>query len=274
MDCSSKTTRVANDKAMNAICSTLSPSKCSRISKRETAKEVWDILETTYEGTKLVKSAKLQMLVSEFERIRMLEDETFNEFYDRISDLRNSMINLGKKVSDTKLIKKIFRSLPKRFRIKATTIEESKDLDNMKIEELVGSFQTYELSLPHVKKAKSIALKAVKGKSKNYSKEEFDDEDGITMFTRNLRDLLNSEGDPKGTELEEVETNKKDLYGPKCVECLGFGHFQEDCETSSRRKERLSMLLSMIIQVKIRGFWLLMLHMLILRSPKVVMKKN
>jgi hypothetical protein len=31
-----------------------------------------------------------------------LENETFNEFYDRISDLRNSMINLGKKVLDKK----------------------------------------------------------------------------------------------------------------------------------------------------------------------------
>jgi hypothetical protein len=56
---------------MNAICSALSPSEFSRISNCETAKEEWDILETTYEGTKLVKSAKLQMLVSEFERIRI-----------------------------------------------------------------------------------------------------------------------------------------------------------------------------------------------------------
>jgi hypothetical protein len=54
--------------------------------------------------------------------------------------------------------------LPERFRIKVTTIEESKDLDNMKIEELVGSLQTYVFSLPPVKKAKSIALKAAKGK--------------------------------------------------------------------------------------------------------------
>jgi hypothetical protein len=37
-----------------------------------------------------------------------------------------------------------------------TTIEESKDLDEMKIEELVGSLQTYEYSLPPVKKAKTI----------------------------------------------------------------------------------------------------------------------
>lgn len=49
------------------------------------------------------------------------------------------------------------------------------------------------------------------------------------MFARNLRDLLNFERDLKGTELEEVETNKRDLYGPKCVECSGFGHIQADC---------------------------------------------
>jgi RNA-binding protein YhbY len=58
------------------------------------------------------------------------------------------MISLGKNVSDTKLIKKIMRSLPERFRIKVTTIEESKDFDTLKIEELVGSLQTYDFSLP------------------------------------------------------------------------------------------------------------------------------
>jgi sarcosine oxidase delta subunit len=42
-------------------------------------------LETTYEGTKLVKSAKLQMLISKFEEIKMLEEERFGEFYSKMS---------------------------------------------------------------------------------------------------------------------------------------------------------------------------------------------
>jgi hypothetical protein len=78
----------------------------------------------------------------------MLDDETFREFYSKMSDQRNSMVSLRKTVSDVKLICKILRSLPEGFRIKITTIEESKDLEDMKIEELVGSLQTYELSLP------------------------------------------------------------------------------------------------------------------------------
>jgi hypothetical protein len=89
---------------------------------------VWQILETTYEGTNLVKSAKLQLWISKFEEIKMLEDETFGEFYSKMSNLRNQMVSLGKIVSDVKLIRKILRSLPECFRIKVTTIEESKDL--------------------------------------------------------------------------------------------------------------------------------------------------
>jgi hypothetical protein len=57
-----------------------------------------------------VKSAKLQMLISKFEEIKMLEEETFGEFYNEISDLRNSMVSLGKQISDVKLIRKILRS--------------------------------------------------------------------------------------------------------------------------------------------------------------------
>jgi hypothetical protein len=69
------------------------------------------------------------MLNTRFEEIKMPEEETFGEFYTKISDLRNSMVSLGKSLSDVKLIQKILRSLPKRFRIKVTTIEESKDLE-------------------------------------------------------------------------------------------------------------------------------------------------
>jgi hypothetical protein len=58
------------------------------------------------------------MWISRFEEIKMLEDETFGEFYIKINDLRNSMVSLGKSISDIKLIRKILRSLPERFRIK------------------------------------------------------------------------------------------------------------------------------------------------------------
>ena len=47
------------------------------------------------------------------------------------------------------------------FRAKVTAIEESKDLDEIKVQELIGSLQTYEFSLPNQRKSKSLALKTI-----------------------------------------------------------------------------------------------------------------
>ena len=49
----------ANSKALNAIFYGVSPDEFHRISHMTIAQEAWQILETTYEGTKKVKVAKL-----------------------------------------------------------------------------------------------------------------------------------------------------------------------------------------------------------------------
>ena len=49
----------ANSKALNAILYNVSPDEFHRISHITVAKEAWEILETTYEGTKKVKDTKL-----------------------------------------------------------------------------------------------------------------------------------------------------------------------------------------------------------------------
>ena len=72
-----------------------------------------------------------------------------------------SKFNLGEKTEDSKVIRKILRSLPESFRAKVTVIEESKDLDEIKVQELIGSLQTYELSLPNQRKSKLLALKTI-----------------------------------------------------------------------------------------------------------------
>jgi hypothetical protein len=130
------------------------------------------------------------MLISKFEEIKMLEEETLGEFYTKISDLRNSMVSLGKQISDVKLIQKILRSLREHFRIKVTTIKESKNLEELKIEELVGSLQTYEYSLPPVRKVKTIALKASKASKKksrvSYDEDSDIDEDAVEMLAKNF----------------------------------------------------------------------------------------
>ena len=59
---------------MNALFSAVTNEEFKKISSTETAKEAWTILQTTYEGTKVVKNLKLQRLTTSFEEIKIEED--------------------------------------------------------------------------------------------------------------------------------------------------------------------------------------------------------
>ena len=49
-----------NSRALNALFSVITNEKFKKISSTETAQEAWTILQTTYEGTKVVKDSKFQ----------------------------------------------------------------------------------------------------------------------------------------------------------------------------------------------------------------------
>ncbi|XP_070668771.1 uncharacterized protein [Malus domestica] len=130
------------------------------ISKLKPRKE-WSNDEITHEGNSTVKESKLQHLITKFKNITMSDDESFFDFYAKLSVIVNGCHNLGDSIPKHRIVKKILRSLPMRFHVKRTVIEESKDLNTYKLEQLIGSLQTYELELPDSKKMKNIALKAV-----------------------------------------------------------------------------------------------------------------
>ena len=139
-----------------------------KISSIETAKEAWTILQTTYKGTKVVKDSKLQRLTISFEKIKMEEDESFDEFYAKLKDIVNLTFNLGETIPEPKIVRKVLRSLPERFHANITAIEESKDIDKIPLTKLVGNLQTYELGLTRIGKTgkgKSMALKAKSSKT-------------------------------------------------------------------------------------------------------------
>ena len=128
-----------NGRALSALFCGVTNEKFKKISSTEVAKEAWTIFETTYEGTKAEKIVKLQRLSSSFEEIRMEADETFDKFYAKLKDIVNSAFNLGECIVESKIVRKILRSLPERFHAKITVIKEAKDIDQIPLTELVGN---------------------------------------------------------------------------------------------------------------------------------------
>ena len=180
-----------NSRALNALFNVVTNEEFNKISLIETVKEAWIIFQTTYEGTKTVKDSMLQRLTTSFEEIKMEKNETFNEFYAKLTDIVNSAFNRGDHIPEPKIVKNVLRSLPERFHTKITAIKESKDIDTILLTELINNLQTYELSLTRLKKgtkSKSMALKA----KNNETDESSDDEDSKmkSYITRHFKKFM------------------------------------------------------------------------------------
>ena len=139
----------------------------------------------------------------------MFDDEYFDEFYTKLNDIVNSAYNLGEIYDQPKIVRKILRSLTKNFRPKVTAIIESKDVDSILVNELVGSLQSYELDLPKTSKSKSMALKSVD----DVKVGGFDDELSvieIAYLAKNFRNFLrNSNRRARGTNIAEPRNFRK-----------------------------------------------------------------
>ena len=109
----------------------------------------------------------------------MEDDKSFDEFYAKLKDIVKSAFNLRETILEPKIVRKVLRSLPKRFHAKITVIEDTKDINKIPLTELVGSLQTYKLGLTRIGKSgkgKSIALKV-----KNSDMDESSDDEDSKM---------------------------------------------------------------------------------------------
>ena len=85
---------------MHAILCAMNKNQYKLIQNTRIAKEAWDILEITHERTEVVKDLKLQVLQTQFELLRMDENECFNDFEVRLMDIVNQSHQLGDPYSD------------------------------------------------------------------------------------------------------------------------------------------------------------------------------
>ena len=165
----------------------------------------------------------------------MEEDESFDEFYAKLKDIVNSAFNLGETIPEPKIVRKVFRSLPKRFHAKITMIKESKDIDKIPLTELVGNLQTYELGLTRIRKTNKSKSMALKAKSSD-TDESLNNEDSKmkSYITRQFKKFMknaNAKGFDKdqkqssSSQFKSQDNGKKNArdvgqytipWGPKC----------------------------------------------------------
>lgn len=106
----------------------------------------------------------------------MEEDESFDEFYTKLKDIVNLAFNFGETIAESKIVRRVLRSLLKRLHAKITAIEELKDITKIPLTKLFGNLQIYELGLTRIEKSSKGKSMALKAKS-NDTDESLDNED-------------------------------------------------------------------------------------------------
>ena len=127
----------------------------------------------------------------------MKPNESIVEMLTRFIDVVNGIEGLGKRVSEQDKVSKILRCLPPKWNSKMEAIEEAKNLKELHLEELIGSFMTFQIKIAKQEKEiqkeegkkKSITLKAQEEKVIKETKIN-NMEDGIAFITKKVKKLL------------------------------------------------------------------------------------
>ncbi|GAV80901.1 UBN2 domain-containing protein [Cephalotus follicularis] len=217
-----------NSKAKHILFCTVDPNEFNRISSCDSAKEMWDLLEITCEGTNQVKESNFSMLVHEYELFMMHDNECISDMFTRFTTIINFLKKFGKSYPNQELVRKILRCLPKSWTPKVTAIEEAKDLSTPPLEQLLGSLMTHETTMKNhesveTKKKKTIALRDSKEESES-------DEDGeMTLITSQFKKFLKSQKGKKAfkKKFPQCEESRKNEE-LTCFECKKPGHLKSD----------------------------------------------
>ncbi|XP_070043039.1 uncharacterized protein [Nicotiana tomentosiformis] len=174
------------------------------------AKEIWEALQTSHEGTTQVKQSKtsLDMLTTEYKLFRMKDDESIQDMHTRFTSIINELHSLGEIIQRNKIVRKILSVLPSSWESKANAITEDQFKNNTNKEA--------RNPVPNKRfKRKNVADNVVRqalaawGDSSSESEEENDHGDSSMMKSDDDED-----DDDDEVNFLEVQRNLKS-YSPK-----------------------------------------------------------
>lgn len=134
-----------NNRAIAYLFQSIPEALILQVGNLDTAKGVWDAVKARHLGAERVKEARLQTLMTEFDRLKMKEGDTIDTFVGKISEISSKATALGEIMEEPKIVKKFLKSLPRKKYIQiVASIEQMLDLNTVTFEDIVGRLKAYE----------------------------------------------------------------------------------------------------------------------------------
>nr|GFA04659.1 zf-CCHC domain-containing protein/UBN2 domain-containing protein [Tanacetum cinerariifolium] len=137
-----------------------------------TKKEFWKTLLITHQGNSQVKDNEIDLLVQQYKQFVISEEEYIDSVFARFNTIITTLKSLDEDYYSKNYVRKFHKALHPKWRAKVTTIEESKDLISLSLDELIRNLKVYKMIIKKDSKIvkakverKSLALKAKKESS-------------------------------------------------------------------------------------------------------------
>ena len=85
-----------NAKAKNYLICELDRNIYNSIDQASSAHELWRMLEVTHQGTSSIKETKINILVQQYEVLKVHSNETIAQIFTRFNTIDNDLYALGK----------------------------------------------------------------------------------------------------------------------------------------------------------------------------------
>ncbi|GKV26929.1 hypothetical protein SLEP1_g36142 [Rubroshorea leprosula] len=138
-----------------------------RIMRAETAQDAWETLKKEYKGDERVKGQNMVTPKREFAMLKLKDTETVHQYSSKVMDMVNKIRLNGEDFLDAMVVEKMLVSLSDRFESKISAIEESCNLKELTVVELIGKLQAYEQRV--VLRAEDRAEGAFQAKEKQHA---------------------------------------------------------------------------------------------------------
>lgn len=135
-----------NIRVKEALMSALIDSEMTNVMGLQTTHEIWEKLQTLYEGDKQVKVAKLQSLKGKYEMLKMGEDENINTFIAKVNDLVLGIRCVDGTLVEDEIVAKVLRYLPHAYKYKVAAINEIQSVTTVTRDMSIGKIVAFELS--------------------------------------------------------------------------------------------------------------------------------
>ena len=88
----------------------------SGLAAKKNLKEAWDAVKKMHAGDDRMKDASIQRLMKQFDNLTFRDGESVGDFAMRINGLITSLRELGEKLEDSRVVKKMLRVVPRRLK--------------------------------------------------------------------------------------------------------------------------------------------------------------